>query len=704
MNKIDNIQKILNPKSIAIIGASQKENSVGFNILKNIVEYGYKGKLYAVNPKYNNIFLNTQFYKNIIDVNDSIDLAIIAVPSKSILNVIEECNKKQIHSVVILSSGFKESGKEGEKLEKELIKKLNEFKISAVGPNTIGIINTNDKIKLNATFTKNAPKQGSIALISQSGALSCGIINTMESLPIGISKMISIGNQSDLTVSDFIEYFGECEDVDQIVLYLESINEPAFFREVCQKVSKKKPIYAIKSGRSESGCKATISHTGSLAGNDSFADALLKQSGVIRKINLESVLNCCYNYSMNKNLNGNNVVVITNGMGPAIMSADKFNDYNINLCCLSNNTKIKLKEVLSPLASVENPIDLIATASVHDYKNALTILAQDDNIDVIFVIYLELNEIKSSQVAEMIEDLQEQYPHKCFVSAYITSDLEFCKTLNQSKNVPVYKYVEDAVETTATLINYNNIKKTNYHIQNTIRTKNVFIQNIINNAQNENRHILTTHESLNIIKELGIPTSPFYSSKNLQDLLLNADNLGYPIALKISSKTLTHKTDVNGVILNIQNKKALEEEFKTLYKRLQVLKEIDNIDSFIIQPMCKAKRELVIGVTRDNNYGPVLMFGQGGIFIETQKDVAFKISPLVECDIASIIEETNASKLLLEVRNMPMANKDTLIKIIKAIDNFALTYKEVREMDINPLLIDDKNGDVYAIDARIIIE
>lgn len=701
MGKLENIKKIINPSSIAIIGASQKVDSVGFNILKNIKECGYKGAIFPINLKYDKI-LGIKTYSSVLDVKNNIDLAIIAIPNTLILPVIEECHQKGITSLLIISAGFKESGLDGEILEKQILEKIKKYGMNCVGPNSIGILNLNNNF--NGSFIKNTPNKGKIALISQSGALCCGIMNSLDTYSIGISKMISVGNQADLNINDFIEYFANDDEVEEIVLYLESIVNPIQFRKICLKTIKKKPIFALKAGRSESGSNATLSHTGSLAGNDGFADAILKQSGVIREIDLKDILNSCYIHSLCKNAIGKNIVIMTNGMGPAILAADKFSDYGLKLANLSLKTKNKLKEVLSPLASVNNPIDMITSAGVKEFENTLKILLEDKSVDTILLIYLELSKANSSEIQKSVEKIKKDYPKKNIVCSYITSSKEYEYLVEKTRNVPIFRDSDDAVKAIVNLYKFdkNKLLPNTFKYPNKIINEQIY--NIISHAKKENRHLLTTAESLDVIKLLEIPTAPYLLVKTKEDIINNYQNLIFPVVLKISSKTLSHKTDVKGVIINIQTKEKLLKEFTNLKQRLKEIDELKNIDAFIIQPMCKSNRELIIGCTRDNNYGPVIMFGQGGIFVEKQNDVSFKISPLNDKDIDSLITETNIYKLIGNIRGLHEVDKMSLLNCIKKVDAMISTYTEIKEMDINPLLIDDNSGNLQAVDARIIID
>lgn len=686
-----NLEKLFNPKSIAIVGASQKPDSVSYKLMNNIIEGGYTGKIFPVNPKYADIFKH-KCYASIEQLPQVPDLSIIAIPAGAVYDNIVQSAKFGVQNFYVISSGFGELGAEGKIIEQNLTNLANEHKLNIVGPNTVGFVN-ND-ILLNANFTQSKCRNGNAVLISQSGALASGIMNVFASTQIGLKYCISIGNQCDVSIADLIEYFDKDPAVDVIMLYLETIKNAPELRSICLKTSKK--IVCIKSGRSSRGAQAASSHTGALASSDTITDAFIKQCGMIRVNSIdELVAVASLLATTDATQKPNSVAIVTNAGGPAIMAVDALSKYNINLYDFTDEEKEKMRTYLPKQASVKNPIDMIASASVEDYEKTLNLCVNNKKIDTIICIHLFIMGTKSQEIAKVLEQLKATHPNKCIIGIFITNEKSMLEIKQTITNYPVFS----STELCAFALHKSTTCTTKINVSKFRPIKNKAIDKLILEAKNENR-MLTTFESLNLLKELKLPLVKYGLATNLTEATLLAEKIGYPLAIKVTSKVITHKSDVGGVKVGIKNKQELENAINEIIENLKKLKLEDKIDGFILQEMKSSKREFVYGIIKDKNYGLCSMFGQGGIFVEAINDVSFKVLPTNSEEINDQINSLQASKLLGAIRNLPPANLELLKEVIEKINKFSLSYG-IFELDLNPIIIDDKTGNIFLIDARI---
>ncbi len=679
------------PKSIAVVGASEKADTVGYRLLDNIKSCGYEGAIYPINPKYTEC-QGLQCFARVQDLDEIPNLVMVAIPAKAVLQNVKECAEFGVKNFYIISSGFGELGAEGKKIEKEISDFAKANSINIIGPNTIGFVN-ND-INLNANFSQSTCKNGNAVLISQSGALTSGIMNILEDSQVGLKFGISIGNACDVNVADLIKYFSKDKDIDQILLYLESVPQPELFMEACRENNKK--IICVKSGRSARGAVAASSHTGALASSDTIVDAFLKQCGVIRATSIAEMVDIATIFCTVKNLSpAQNVVVITNAGGPAILTVDALSNLGINLYEFTDEEKSYMHSYLQSQASVKNPVDMVASASVDDYKKTLEFCIQNEKIDAIICIHLYIMGTKSSEIASLIDELKAKHPSKMIASVFITHLNEMDEIKKYVKYIPIF----DSGESAAQAINLasKTFIKNKSKVEK-LRNKN--IERILEAVKADKRNLLTTYESLQVLKELELPLVKFGLVKDPQSAKNVANQIGYPIAIKITSKTITHKSDVGGVKVGIQNDKELVQAMEEIKNSLQRHNCLDGLDGFLIQEMKASNREFVYGIVDDSQFGKCSMFGLGGIFVETLKDVCFRVLPVGRDEIFEQIQSLKTSKLLGNVRNLPCANLNQLVDTMVKINNFAINY-DIKELDLNPILIDDKLGNIALIDARI---
>ena len=697
MNVLD---KIMKPKSIAVIGASTKPKTIGSEIMQRLRDYKFNGNIYPVNPK-GGIIEGFQAYTSINEVPEEVDLAVIVVNAKFVLDTIDQCHKKGIKGLCIITAGFKETGKEGAELEKQLLQKVRDYGMRCVGPNCLGVLNTNDNVKMDATFAESLPVKGDIGFVSQSGALGGGILNILKDLNLGFAQFVSIGNQADINAETMLEYWENDDDVKQILLYMESIQNPQNFRKLASRITKKKPILALKAGRSAAGASAASSHTGSLAGADKAAAALLKQSGVIREFSLKNLFANAKAFSNCPIPKGNRVAIITNSGGPGIMATDAVCESGMQMAKITDETKEKLRSFLPSAASVKNPIDMIASAPIEHYKQTLETVLQDENVDMIAVIYLPFLGLKDIDVAQALMEIKAKNPQKPIIGVFMTTSDFFVKISNMEVNMPFYMYAEEAAEAMTRL---DQQRQWMEKPQGSIPTYNVDkakVETIIKNSLKEGRAQLTTLESIDVLEAYGIRACKYGLATNEEEVAKLGNEIGYPVVMKMTSKTTSHKTDVGGVVVNIKDETQLRNEYKALLQRLEAKGLLDGLEGVIIQEMVKGSREMVCGIATDPQYGPMMMFGLGGVFVEVMKDVTFRIAPLTDNDAMDMIKSVKAYKLLEGARGTTPAQigqiQETLLRLSQLVNDF----KFIDELDINPLLISEKTGEGIAVDGRI---
>ena len=696
----EQLDKIMCPKTIAVVGASTKEHTIGSDIMKRLQEYKFTGKIYPINPK-GGIIEGLQAYTTVNEVPESIDLAIIVVNSKFVLSTIDQCHEKGITGLCIITAGFKETGKEGAELEKQLVEKLKEYGMRCVGPNCLGVVNTNPEIRMDGCFAESLPERGHIGFVSQSGALGGGILNILKDLNLGFAQFISIGNQADVNAETALEYWENDDDVQQMLLYMESIQNPANFRKLATRISKKKPILALKAGRSAAGASAASSHTGSLAGADKAANALLAQSGVIREYSLKNLFSTAKVFANCPIPKGNRVAIITNSGGPGIMATDAVCEYGMEMAKITDQTKETLRSFLPAAASVKNPIDMIASAPIEHYKETLKTVIADENVDMIMVIYLPFLGLKDIDVAKAVMEIKAQYPEKPVIGVFMTKSEFFTALSDMEVNMPFFMYAEEAAEG---FMRLDQQRKWIARPEGKIPCYDVDrkkAEEIIYQALKEDRAQLTTRESIDVLDAYGIRVCKSGFATNEEEVVALGNSIGYPVVMKMTSKTTSHKTDVGGVRVNIQSEEQLRAEYKDLLSKLEEKGLLDGLEGVIIQEMVKGNREMVCGIATDPQYGPMMMFGLGGVFIEVMKDVTFRIAPLTDVDAEEMIKSVKAYKLLEGARGTKPADMDQIQETLLRLSQLVSDYKFIDELDINPLLISEKSGEGIAVDGRI---
>ncbi|MCQ2958468.1 MAG: acetate--CoA ligase family protein, partial [Candidatus Gastranaerophilales bacterium] len=588
---VQNLDKIMKPKSIAVVGASTKEHTIDSEIMKRLQEYKFNGKVYPINPK-GGIIEGLQAYTSVNEVPDEIDLAIIVVNAKFVLSTIDQCHEKGIKGLCIITAGFKETGAEGAEVEKQLLAKVKEYGMRCVGPNCLGVVNTDPQVRMDGCFAESLPERGNIGFVSQSGALGGGILNILKDLNLGFAQFISIGNQADVNAETAIEYWEDEKDVEQILLYMESIQNPANFRKLATRVSKKKPILALKAGRSAAGASAASSHTGSLAGADKAANALLMQSGVIREYSLKNLFATAKVFANCPIPKSDRVAIITNSGGPGIMATDAICEYGMQMAKITDATKEKLRSFLPSAASVKNPIDMIASAPIEHYQQTLETVIADENVDMIMVIYLPFLGLKDIDVANAIMEIKAKHPEKPIIGVFLSKNDFFAKISEMELNMPFFMYAEEAAD------GFNRLNQQRLWMEQPEGKIPCYdvdkekVKQIIRKSISEGRAQLTTLESIDVLQAYGIRACKYGLATNEEEVAELGNSIGYPVVMKMTSKTTSHKTDVGGVRVNIQSEAQLRAEYQDLIAKLTEKGLIEGLEGVIIQEMVKGNREM----------------------------------------------------------------------------------------------------------------
>ncbi len=666
------------PKSVAVIGASNTPGKVGYAILKNLVEDNFLGKIYPINIKEKKV-QGIKAYPSVLKVNGKIDLAIIVIPSKFVPFVMKECAKKGIKNAIIITAGFSEVGKGGKSLEEEVKKIVKENKMNVVGPNTLGIINTGNG--LNASFAANYPSKGTVALVSQSGALCTAILDWARQEKIGFSKFISTGNKSFLSESEYFDYLKNDSDTKAVLVYMESVKKNKKFLKDAYELSRKKPVVIIKSGRSPEGQKAASSHTGAISGDDELFTVACKKANVLRMNSIEGFFDMAKFLSRIKNVKGFRLGVVTNAGGPGVIAADSAANEKFPLPGFSKKTLDAVKEI-NPHAS--NPMDLIGDAQPIDYRTALTVLQDDKNIDLLYVLLTPQSMTDPDRVADIIVDLNSRLPILC--SFLGGTGVSHARRHLREHNIVEFDTPERGIKALSRLRDFDSRKKiVKKFSQETHPNKKT--QKMISS-----KGTLSIPDTFSILKEFNIPTvkTKFISKKSEIDKL----KLKFPVAIKAASG-IPHKTNYGLVKANITTKVDLEKEFDRMQ---QVLSKMRRPNLLAVQEMVQGEEVLVSSIT--NEFGKVITFGLGGIFVEIMKDISQKIAPINDSDIEEMFEEVKGTAVLRGARTKKKYNLEALKKVIKAVNDMALTYPEFKEIEMNPVIVTEKGA--YAIDAIMI--
>ncbi|MHB8880028.1 MAG: acetate--CoA ligase alpha subunit [Thermodesulfovibrionales bacterium] len=686
------------PGSVAVIGASKDPQKVGYAVLNNLQRFGYKGRILPVNPKTDEI-LGLKTFKNISEIDGTVDLAVVAIPAPLVPAALRECVSKGIRCAVIITAGFKEAGSEGIVLEEELKTISREGHIRILGPNCLGIINSvND---LNATFAAGMLPKGRLAFFSQSGALGIAILDWAIGNRIGFSKFISLGNKADLNETDFIEYFVNDNDTDIILGYIEDVVDGKRFLETARKASKIKPIILVKSGGTQAGARAASSHTGALAGSENAFNAAFRQSGVMRAEGIEDLFETAKAFNSKKIPLGNNLLIITNAGGPGIIAADTAEKLGINLPQLTRETVSVLAELLPKNASLYNPVDIIGDAPADRYAAVFDHALSDPNIDGFLVILTPQATIKVEDAARAVIS-SSQKTDKPFITAFmgeerVRSSIELLK----SATIPNFSYPEPAVRAFKKLYNYGAWRAKKEPVIPRLDADRAVVAQMISDALGRGQYQFAEDEARDILTAYGFRFPKKLMTATPNEAAAAAAKIGFPVVMKISSPDILHKTDIGGVKVGVASKAEAKEAFTALTINAKKFMPNAFINGVTVYEMVPKGKEVILGITYDRTFGHMIMFGLGGIYVEVLKDVSFRIVPLSEDDADEMIHEIRTFELLKGARGEKPVDLKAIIDSILRLSSLAVDFPGIIELDINPLVAAESGA--TALDARIIL-
>lgn len=696
------LDRFFRPDAIAFIGASDKEGSLGWAVLNNMIKAGYKGKLFPVNPKYREI-QQLKCYKEIRDTPGEVDLAVILVPAKSVPEVVEQCGKKGVQALLILSAGFKEAGEEGHAMLGQIVETARRYHMRIMGPNCFGIMNPLRGI--NATFASRSAKPGRIAFISQSGAMGASILDWAAEQNVGFSHFISIGSMADVGFHDLIEYLSFDQHTSCILIYMESLSEARKFMSAARAFSRTKPIIVLKAGASEEGAQAALSHTGSLAGNDLVFDAAFRRAGILRVHRIEDLFNTAQALAMQPRPAGNRLAIITNAGGPAVLATDRLATHGGTLATLSEHTLTQLNAELNPHWSKGNPVDILGDGSAGQYAKAIRLCAQDPGVDALLVIYVPQAITPAKEVARRLLLEQQHMDKPVFATWMGEVDVAEARDILDEGQIPNYRYPESAVDVFLFMNQYRQnlhlIYETPEYYPTDFQPDRERVQRIIRAALDKGQDQLDRAAMVEILEAYDIPVTRVYHAENEVAAVKMAEKSGYPVAIKIWSPDISHKTDVGGVMLDLRSQEEVADAYRHLIQRVKAARPDAQLLGVTVEAMVNKRYELLIGAKQDPVFGPVIVFGMGGVAVEVFKDLQMALPPLNMALARQMVQNTRIFRLLKGYRQMPGVDLNAIYFLLIRFAYIVMDFPEITEMDLNPFSVDQNGGVV--LDARAAI-
>ena len=692
----------LSPKSIAVIGASDKEGSVGRAITSNIMK-GYTGTVFPISPTRDTVF-DQKAYKSVLDVPDEIDLAVIITKNTIVPIVLEECGKKKIQGAIVITAGFKEVDEEGKKLEEQLKDIAKKYNLQVIGPNCLGVMNLDPKTMMNSTFLKITPKSGEIALVSQSGAICAALVEDASAQGIGFSAVISMGNKADMTEIDVLKMLAEHEQTKVIVMYLEDMGNGQEFLKVCKQITKqnavKKPVLVLKSGRSPEGAKAAMSHTGALMGSDEIYDALLQQSGAIRVDTMEELFDYATAFSKQPLPIEGDLVIVSNAGGPAIISTDSCSKLGIKMAKIEE-IRPKIDAVIPPWGSSRTPVDIVGDADFNRFENVLNEVLQHKNVGSVISMCTPSATLDYDKLAEVIVKMSKKYKKTMLASLMGLDEGITNREILAAGDVPFYTYAEGSIRALKAMLRFVDwVKSPDGNITKFEVDKDK-AQSIFDKVKSEGRTNLLEDEGRDILDAYGFPLPQSVVATTEDEAVAAANKIGYPIVMKISSPQIVHKSDAGGVKVNLTNDDETRDGFKTIMDNARKYDSNADIKGVLIVEMVKGGKEMIIGSKLEPGMGPVVMLGMGGIYVEILKDVTFRLAPLTDQEANDMISSIKTKKLLDGVRGEEPSDINKLSECIQRLSQLVSDFKEIKELDMNPVLVMEKGLGCKILDVRI---
>jgi acetate---CoA ligase (ADP-forming) len=698
------LEEFFKPKSVAVIGASTSPDKLGYAVLENLVEGGYVdvGTIYPINPKADEI-LGQKVYPSVMDVPGEIDLAVVVIPYGYVPDVLEECGKKGIPAVVVISAGFREAGMEGLERELELVDIAKKYNIRLIGPNCLGIIDTFTPV--NASFSAGTPPKGPMAFMSQSGALGTAILDWAQAGRLGLAKFVSLGNKADVSEIDLLQAWADDPDTNVIMMYSEGLPNGEEFIKVAREVTKKRPVVAIKSGVTKSGSRAVSSHTGSLAGSEQAYQAAFHQAGVLRARDMAGMFDMALALGYQPLLQDDRIAIITNAGGPGILATDALERSGMSLAGLEVETIQELEQYLPDAASAANPVDVLGDAKADRYQFALEVVSRDPNVDGIMVVLTPQAMTEIEDTAKAVGELTQKIDKPVLACFMGEAKVEKGIRVLREYNVPNYSFPERASLAFESMSQYREITRRQDPIFERYDADNEAVRRVIEGAKQDGRYAIGDAEAWDILTayDLAIPKSRL--AKTSEQAVEIAAEIGFPVVLKIASPDILHKTDVGGVKVGLESADQVRDAFDLMIFRTERYLPDAEIWGCQVQEMAPpGGTEILIGMNRDPQFGPLVTFGLGGIFVEALKDVTFRIAPFTRKDAEDMLREIRSKSLLDGVRGNPPLDKDAIVDTLLRIGQLVQDFPEIAELDINPLIVYPEGQGAIAIDMRLVLE
>ncbi len=692
----------LSPKSIAIIGASDKEGSVGRAITSNILK-GYTGKIFPISPTRETVF-DKKAFKTVLDVPEPIDLAVIVTKNEVVPSVLEECGKKGIKGAVVITAGFKEVDEEGAKLERRLAEISKQYNIRIIGPNCLGVMNLAPQTMMNSTFLKVTPKSGGIALVSQSGAICAALVEDASAQGIGFSAVISMGNKVDLNEVDMLKMLAEHDQTKVIVMYLEDMTSGREFLRVCKQITRlgqlKKPVLVLKSGRSPEGAKAAMSHTGALMGSDEIYDALLTQAGAIRVDSMEELFDYATAFSKQPLPTKGDLVIVSNAGGPAIISTDACSKLGIKMANIED-IRPQINAVIPPWGTSRNPVDIVGDADFNRFDHVLNLVLAHKNVGSVIAMCTPSATLDYNKLAEVIVNVSKKHGKTILASLMGLDEGIKNKEILVEGGIPHYKYAEGAIRALKAMIRFAQWSEAHEGKIQEFKANKKRVEQIFAKVRAEGRKNLLEEEGQEVLKAYGIPLPKSILATKESEATVAAKKIGYPVVMKIASPQIIHKSDAGGVRVGLKTPQEVKKAFKEIIKNAKRYDKKATIKGVLVQEMVKGGKETIIGSKQEPGFGPVVMFGMGGIYVEVLKDVTFRIAPITDSEADDMISSIKTNKLLQGVRGEKPSDVQKLSECLQKISQLVTDFEEIKELDLNPVLVFEKSKGCKVVDVRI---
>ncbi len=695
----DTLAALLAPRSIAVIGASRRADHIGHEILSNLINYGFTGAVYPVNPGATSV-CSVHAYARIGDVPEACDMAIIVVPKEHVLAIAEECGVAGVKGLVVISAGFREIGGDGVAREAQLMDIVRRYGMRMIGPNCMGVVNTDPAVSMNATFATTMPPFGHAAFVSQSGALGLSVLDYAREYGIGISQFVSVGNKPDVSGNDLLIRWEHDPVVRVILMYVESFGNPRRFLDIASRITKTKPIIVVKAGRSRAGARAASSHTGALAADDVAVEAMLAQAGVLRAGTVEELFDMAMAFGVRAMPRSRRTAVLTNAGGPGILAADAMETQGLQLVDLSPATVEALRPLFPAEASIRNPLDMIASANAAGYKAALTAFLADPAIDAVVPIFVPPFGVRQEDVAEAIVSAAMTEPSKPMLAVLMgRKGLPQGRAELHEAGIPAYIFPESAARALNALNRQREWTERPAAVVVRREVDQAAAAKIFETARRERREQLTLPESLAVLGAYGVPCAAAAHAADADALLATGDAVGYPLAMKLSSPDITHKSDVGGVRLGIASRDALRAAFDAMMDEVRRKAPDARLEGVLLQRMVSGGRETIAGIARDPSFGALVMFGLGGIFVEALQDVVFRIAPIDDSQARDMVHGVRGISVLRGLRGAAPSDEGAITDTLCRLGQLAVDFPQIAELDINPLLAFEHG--VIAVDARV---